>query len=496
MNTIIDPSNFLLLIVDDVSANLKVLHGILSLEGYQISFANNGKQALERVENIEPDLILLDLMMPEIDGFEVAEILAKNPKYQDIPIIFLTASQEKEHLTQAFEKGAVDYITKPFNKQELLARIKTHLQLKHYRDCLSYQIQQEKLISQITLDILGEFSLENILNNTVLGMQKLFQANRVIIETCQGGKYCQKVAEVIQDGYASLSTEILKDWVEFEPIKAQSIQVLDSHPSDNLNPLQKKRLTHWNVKTELIASLMIQDKFCGVLMIHHCANSYQWSDSSLKSLQQIIQQTQIAIQQAKLYQELETVNQQLEKLYKQSEKFYKQLKSLDYYDELAQIPNRRQFNLSIEQEWLRLRRDQQPLSLIMCDIDFFKQYNDIYGHLQADDCLYQIAQTLKNTIKRPSDMVCRYGGEEFAVILPNTNQNGALEVANSIQTAITQHQIAHSHSPIGYITLSMGLATMIPSIDTKFEQLVQNADDALFLAKKQGRNQIANLSSI
>jgi len=131
-----NPKNFIILVVDDVTENLQVLINILKKDQYKINFANSGKQAITRVKSVKPDLILLDLMMPDMDGFDVCEYLKSDEKYQDIPIIFLTASHEEKHILKAFEMGAVDYVTKPFKSQELLARVKTHLELKHAQDKL------------------------------------------------------------------------------------------------------------------------------------------------------------------------------------------------------------------------------------------------------------------------------------------------------------------------------------------------------------------------
>ncbi len=131
-----EPESFLILVVDDVTKNLQLVMEILEQIGYETTFATGGKKALERVETVKPDLILLDLMMPDMGGLEVCEILKADPRYQKIPIIFLTASNEQESLIDAFEKGAVDYVTKPFHSAELLARVRTHLELKQARDDL------------------------------------------------------------------------------------------------------------------------------------------------------------------------------------------------------------------------------------------------------------------------------------------------------------------------------------------------------------------------
>ena len=140
-----DEKKFVILIVDDIVKNLQVLGNTLSEENYEISMANNGFQALRLVEKVNPDLILLDVLMPDMNGFEVCEKIKANEKFKDTPIIFLTARTETEDVVQGFQKGGVDYITKPFKKEELLARIKTHIELKNSKDMI--KLQNEKLTS-------------------------------------------------------------------------------------------------------------------------------------------------------------------------------------------------------------------------------------------------------------------------------------------------------------------------------------------------------------
>lgn len=137
-----NPAEFLILVVDDVSKNLQILGSILDEVGYSTTFAISGAQALERLETAKPDLILLDMMMPDMDGLQICSILKSNPETCDIPVIFLTASQNSEHIIQAFDKGAVDYLTKPFNTRELLARVRNHLELKHTRDQLRKALKE------------------------------------------------------------------------------------------------------------------------------------------------------------------------------------------------------------------------------------------------------------------------------------------------------------------------------------------------------------------
>jgi diguanylate cyclase (GGDEF)-like protein len=145
----------------------------------------------------------------------------------------------------------------------------------------------------------------------------------------------------------------------------------------------------------------------------------------------------------------------------------------------------------MEQEWQRLAREQQPLSLILCDIDYFKRYNDHYGHPMGDDCLQQVAQIMRDVIKRPADLLARYGGEEFAVVLPQTSRWGAVQVAEALRAAIQQQQLQHRDSPIGnYVSLSVGVASLFPSLDGAPKDLLQAADQALYRAKQQGRDRV------
>jgi diguanylate cyclase (GGDEF)-like protein/PAS domain S-box-containing protein len=168
---------------------------------------------------------------------------------------------------------------------------------------------------------------------------------------------------------------------------------------------------------------------------------------------------------------------------------HERLRIVSVIDELTQVANRRQFNEKLNNEWNRLKREGLPLSLIMCDVDFFKSYNDTYGHQNGDRCLRSIADAISNTVKRSVDMVARYGGEEFAIIMPNTDRYGAFEIAESTRAAIEQLQIPNKASSIApFITLSLGISTMIPTQHLTPDALIKDADNALYDAKKSGRN--------
>lgn len=173
-----------------------------------------------------------------------------------------------------------------------------------------------------------------------------------------------------------------------------------------------------------------------------------------------------------------------------------QLEELVNIDALTQLANRRYFNFFLQQEWKRLQRKKQPISLLICDVDYFKRYNDTYGHLQGDWCLQKVAKVIKESAQRSTDLSARYGGEEFAIILPDTDINGAFSVARNLQENLKNCQIIHQSSEVSnYVTLSIGVACLVPSLEQTEEILIQQADQALYQSKRKGRDTINIFSS-
>jgi diguanylate cyclase (GGDEF)-like protein len=217
------------------------------------------------------------------------------------------------------------------------------------------------------------------------------------------------------------------------------------------------------------------------MMTHQTPHPPNWDTWKINLLEQFASQLTVAIQQSQLYEELQQKNQELERL--------------SVTDSLTQIANRYNFNQTLEQEWRRLGREAAFLSVILGDIDYFKQYNDLYGSPVGDACLQLIASVLKDTIKRPADKVARYGSDEFALILPNTNAEGALLVAKSILNRIKALEIPHDNSAVAnHVTISLGVASLLPTQLLTSESLIQMANRALLTAKQHGRDRIFALS--
>lgn len=183
------------------------------------------------------------------------------------------------------------------------------------------------------------------------------------------------------------------------------------------------------------------------------------------------------LQQAQLYKQLEAANQALQQLANM--------------DGLTGLANRRRFDEYLNNQWMSLTGSDKPLSLILCDIDFFKRYNDKYGHPAGDLCLQKVAAVLSDAAQKHQDLVARYGGEEFAVIMPNTHAPGAVHVAALMQSGVRELQVKHSESAVSnYVTLSLGVATTIPNFESSPSDLILAADKALYQAKQEGRNRI------
>lgn len=320
-----------IVIVDDTIFSLEVLKSFLMSAGYSDIITVQSAAELYRLVDgysergiVEIDLILMDIVMPEVDGIEACQNIKKREWLVDVPVIMVTATTEKDDLQLAFAAGAMDYIKKPLDRVELLARVRSALRLKH--------------------------------------------------ET-----YRRKARE----------TELLE-----------------------------------------------------------------------------------------VTRQLKAANESLQ--------------NLSFLDGLTGIANRRHFDQGLMQESRRTNRENIPLSLIILDIDYFKAFNDTYGHLKGDDCLKSVASILKQALKRPGDFAARYGGEEFAVILPNTDDIGAAIIAEELRTSIEKACITNINSLCAeHITVSLGVVTRFPGQTYSPNEMICAADRALYRSKHEGRNRVS-----
>lgn len=244
----------------------------------------------------------------------------------------------------------------------------------------------------------------------------------------------------------------------------------------------------------MCSPLMTQTGNLGVIQISS-DRPLEYTAQDLKLFTALASQAAASIQNALFYEQLRDYSHTLERKVAERtaelERVNQELNQLANLDGLTQVANRRCLQETFDREWYRLAREKLPLSIIICDVDYFKRYNDTYGHQMGDECLQKIAEAIKQALKRPADLVARYGGEEFVVLLPNTQASGAWIVAQEIQDHVRQLSLEHQASLVSpFITMSMGLSSTIPTHETSGEELFEIADQALYEAKKQGRDRM------
>lgn len=352
---------------------------------------------------------------------------------------------------------------------------------------LRQQSERERMIQVITHRIRQTLDLNQILDTTVDEVRSFLDVDRVLIYRFNPDQTRIVIAEAVAQDWPSALGFEMPDPYFFELSDGQlyqgCIEAIDNVSEATLQPCHQQVLANLQVQAKLMVPLWQGENLWGMMVVHQCRSPRVWKPLDRGCLIQLAVQVEIAIHQSELYCQLAQANQELEQLATQ--------------DGLTQIANRRIFNQVLDQEWDRMQRDQQPLSLLLIDVDHFKRYNDHYGHQAGDHCLYQVAQVLKQSAQRPADLVARYGGEEFAVLLPQTDAKGALEIAQNIQRLLHALGIEHRYSPMSLqVTVSIGMATVVPHPTLTADQLVYQTDQALYAAKAQGRNSYVHAQGI
>ena len=352
---------------------------------------------------------------------------------------------------------------------------------------LKQQAERERLVRSIAQNIRESLNLEEILNTTVNKVRDFLQTERVIIHRLNTDGSGQIVAESIATGWVStlkwvMSTPWIADKQLCAPNQVQQVHAIEDIYTSGLQESHIQLLEIFDVRAMLVMPIMAGEYPSlpwGLLIAHQCSGVRKWEQQEINLLHELAMQLALGIQQSQLYQQLKEANLELH-----------QLATIDC---LTQIANRRRFDEYLQQEWWRLNHEQKPLSLILCDIDFFKLYNDTWGHQAGDKCLQKVAAAIRPVLKQTADLVTRYGGEEFAIILPNTDAETAIYIAQNIRSAVKELRIIHGGVGAGqYVTLSLGTATIIPGPNSSPELLIAIADEALYSAKEQGRDRVGS----
>lgn len=356
---------------------------------------------------------------------------------------------------------------------------------KQVEETLKQQAEGERMIYTITQRIRQSLDLDEILQTTTAEVRQFLQTDRVMIYRFNSDWSGVVVKESVSPGTkAILNREITDSYFvenQGQYHRQNTIKATPNIYTAGLTPCHLELLELLQVRAKLVVPIILQTQgLWGLLVVHDCTKPREWQSLEIELMQQLAIQLAIAIHQSELHQQLQLANQQLQ--------------NLAMVDQLTQIANRRCFDEILNQEWHRLIREQLPLSLLLCDIDYFKQYNDTYGHPQGDICLQQVAQVLQQAVQRSIDLVARYGGEEFVVILPHTDHRRALQVAQKIQDVLEQFNLPHRSSKVAdRVTMSIGICTLIPTVEHFPLNLINGADQALYQAKTQGRNRAVNI---
>ncbi|MFN4279653.1 diguanylate cyclase domain-containing protein [Thermosynechococcus sp.] len=344
---------------------------------------------------------------------------------------------------------------------------------------LKTSLEREIIVSTIIQDIRQSIRLEEILQRAVTSIQQLLLSDRVLIyRFLADGSGIVEVETTTLPQYSILGQVIHDPCFSKETaqrfLEGRTVSISDVHQAQ-LQDCYRELLMSLQVQANLVVPLLQGQDLWGLLIAHHCRSPRLWQREELFLLQRIAEPLTVALQQAEMYQALEQANANLQQM--------------AYLDGLTDIGNRRYFDELLAKEWRRCQREKSALSLVLLDIDCFKAYNDHYGHLQGDQILKQVAQILERCLQRAGDVAARFGGEEFALILPHTGQGGALCVVENVRAALVEAAIPHVKSPVSStLTASFGIATTVPSADHAPEDLLQLADHCLYEAKSLGRD--------
>jgi diguanylate cyclase (GGDEF)-like protein/PAS domain S-box-containing protein len=420
------------LIVDDEPININTVVQIL-LDKYELKVATSAKVALEIIDTDKPDLILLDINMPVMNGYEMAKILKNHEENHSIPFIFLTANSEPESIKKGFEHGAVDYISKPFSKEELQARVETHLKIHKLQNSLSHTVLElESKVDELGhyLDIIDQ----NVLSSTT-------NLHGVINGASEA--FCNF------SGYTK------------DELIGQKHDIVRHEDMDN------------SVFCDLWDTITNDKTWSGEVKNKRKDGSSYWIS-------------------VKIFPEFDDNNEKIGYMaIRQDITDKKRIEELSIRDELTQLYNRRYFNEIFPLEINRSARDKKDLYFMMIDVDKFKLYNDNYGHQEGDNVLAQIGMTLNACAKRADDFAFRLGGEEFGMLYSSDTQDEAIIFAKSVKDKIKQLNITHKYNkPSEVTTVSIGLICKKPMESLTVEELYKLADEFLYKAKENGRDNV------
>ncbi|MBT5470225.1 MAG: diguanylate cyclase [Nitrospina sp.] len=428
------------------------------------------KDGIDKLKTQDFDCVLLDYYLPDSKGAGAIEDLRKVDE-NEIPLIVLTGMGNETMAAEVMKKGAADYVSKNGLNEDVLERsVRNAAQIHEFREkailaerALLEREKQYRTIIETVSDIIFRLDVDGNIEFVNPAIRFLgYEPSEIVgqpidkfVEKVEGVDYEEDlISKIKTQGVGPLATNNLevnllveKDSTLWEQNRAIPV-LLDAFGL-------------WDVPDEVVFKRDSKKNFLGTLCIAR-------NITEVKAMEEELLSTQ-----ARLIGAVE------------------ELKELATRDALTGIANRRFFDEYLEKEWKRAQRDKYPFSLVMIDLDFFKVYNDTYGHQKGDVCLKEVATAIDETMKRPADMAARYGGEEFALILPETSPEGAMGLAEKLRKSIFDLNLEHKNSSVdNRVTVSMGVATLKVDKESNYSDLITKADKALYAAKNDGRNRV------
>ncbi len=448
-----------ILVVDDIPANVKLLEARLLAEYFDVLAAADGHEALAICDRNQVDLILLDIMMPGIDGFEVCERLKANPKTAHIPVVMVTALDQPADRVRGLKVGADDFLTKPVNDLQLISRVKSLLRLKTLSDELRMRAETAHTMGLDELMRAGDGRYDEA-GQILLVDSRANSQERII-------RALKPVADVvaISDPQAAL----------FEAAESAFELVIVNANFDDYDPLRLCSQFRSLERTRFLPILIITEQGSDEMVIR--ALDLGVNDYIVRPVDpnELVARSLTQIRRKRYNDRLRaSVKQTIE---------------LAVTDPLTGLNNRRYLDNHLNVLFNRSMARGRPLSVLITDIDRFKHVNDTYGHDGGDQVLKEFANRVRSTV-RGADLACRYGGEEFVVVMPDTSPEVAAAVAERLRAAIesTPFLLKSSGETLN-ITASFGISSRIASVITP-DQLMKQADLALYEAKNTGRNRV------
>ena len=448
------------LVVDDVLPNVKLLEAKLTHEYFEVITASNGPEALERAEADAPDIILLDIMMPGMDGFEVCRRLKDNKKTLHIPVVMVTALSDTADRVRGLEAGADDFLTKPVNDIALFSRVRSLVRLKMMMD----EWRQRETTSG-ELGVLAKAASEQA--------ESADESRILVVDDCEIEvekivdsltPMCQRL-EAVDNGKAAMEAALAADY----ELVVVSMSMLEE---DSLRLCSQLRSHEATRQTPILLMASDGDLPRIAKGLELGANDYLVRPLDRNELLARVR-TQV---RRKRYQDRLRQN-------------YEDSLSMALTDSLTGLFNRRYLNAHLSRIIGRIAETHKPVAAILFDVDFFKHTNDNYGHQVGDEVLKELANRVSRNL-RNFDMIARIGGEEFVIIMPDASVEAAALVAERLRQTIAEKpfKVSHPKERIS-ITISLGVAATEDAAEPA-DSLIKRADDCLYDAKRSGRNRV------